>query len=666
MRRRSFLPRVHAVCALLGILLLTIPVPEAYAAPSTSISDLQYPAHIVLGTSKYADGIPVAFQVHWTGARQNDLLLMGVLDDQTQDFAEGSTDITGCLLSRGGTVFEKKGRAYCALLLPKSSEGWTRAAFHVKLQSLGTHYLLAKAMLADSYGRSRAGSVSLSPRFSVEVTSTLSLTVSVPSGVTVTLDGVAQQTGTVSAGVGVGSHTLSIPDLVPVDSVTRLRFDRWTDGSTSSNRLLRLEDDAQFEAVYVKQFLLTTRSPYGNATGGGWYDEGTTATFSVATPQPMSGLYGLLGGKYVFSRWSGGSTANTPTASAKMDGPKTVTAMWSVDYRTPVLAFAMILILALMPLLYVFRKGKAAPTPPLQQPASPPAGRVTRPIPEAVRVETPASLSIVSPLVTQRCSCGRTKDHLHYSSNHDFFVRFGLVCFVIVEGLAIVRGAVHGSTFLTLYGEELRAYDLVTRATETLLAPYDYLWIPLIVTELAVLILIVASFATLHSIKDLKTHRITVAGATVLFIGNRSLAMYSSHLQDEALGRLQTLVCQWTPSDCSSVMQTATSVDERFITAYGFWGPPSLFLVAIFAIACLALLVAGSLTTKVVSTWQSTPWRTPVSPIPVRESAIQSVESPAVMPTEGRPAAPTKFCRHCGARIPRVSKYCEECGRPVT
>jgi hypothetical protein len=389
------LPRVHAVCvcALLALLFLSVTVPNAHADPSANISNLQYPAHITLGTSKYSDGIPVTFQVNWSEKRKTDLVLIGVLDNQTQDFAEGTSDMTGCPSSLGGTVFEKEGQAYCALLLPTSPEGWTGASFHLKLPPTGTHTYFAKAMLADSHGKWRAGSVIASQKFSVEVTSSVTLTVSVPADVTVTLDGVPQRTGIVS--VSVGSHTVSIPDLVSVDNVTRLRFDRWTDGYTSSNRLVTLEDDAQFEAAYVKQFMLTATSTYGNATGTGWYDEGTTVTLSVVTPQPMSGLYGLLGGKYVFSHWSGGSIANTPTASVKVDGPNTVTAVWSTDYGTPIIAFTAIIIFALMPLLYVFRKRKAAPTPPLQQPAPPSAETVTQPVPEQRWADNEAVVPVV-------------------------------------------------------------------------------------------------------------------------------------------------------------------------------------------------------------------------------------------------------------------------------
>ncbi len=37
------------------------------------------------------------------------------------------------------------------------------------------------------------------------------------------------------------------------------------------------------------------------------------------------------------------------------------------------------------------------------------------------------------------------------------------------------------------------------------------------------------------------------------------------------------------------------------------------------------------------------------------------IQHPAVTPSPAL-ASPTKFCRHCGAKIPRDSKHCEECG----
>jgi hypothetical protein len=79
--------------------------------------------------------------------------------------------------------------------------------------------------------------------------------------------------------------------------------------------------------VYVSQFFLEVSSPYGTASGSSWYDAGSVATFSVAsTEQPMQGLLGLLGGRYLFDHWSSGSTG--PTAKIRLDSPQKVTAVW--------------------------------------------------------------------------------------------------------------------------------------------------------------------------------------------------------------------------------------------------------------------------------------------------------------------------------------------------
>lgn len=39
--------------------------------------------------------------------------------------------------------------------------------------------------------------------------------------------------------------------------------------------------------------------------------------------------------------------------------------------------------------------------------------------------------------------------------------------------------------------------------------------------------------------------------------------------------------------------------------------------------------------------------------------------SPIIAPIAVTPAIPTKFCRFCRAKIPRESKFCEECGKAL-
>jgi len=88
--------------------------------------------------------------------------------------------------------------------------------------------------------------------------------------------------------------------------------------------------------VFMKQYKLDLSSPYGVVNGSSHYDEGSTATFSVnPTEQPMPGILGLLGGKYVFDRWSSGHT--TPAVKIRMESSQNVTAIWKEDLTFPLL-----------------------------------------------------------------------------------------------------------------------------------------------------------------------------------------------------------------------------------------------------------------------------------------------------------------------------------------
>ena len=73
-----------------------------------------------------------------------------------------------------------------------------------------------------------------------------------------------------------------------------------------------------------------------------------------------------------------------------------------------------------------------------------------------------------SAVVSRQCDCKRTKEHLHYSSNHDFFTYMGLACFLAVEALAFVQGWVKGSTLFYPSTVERVSYETVARYAEQL------------------------------------------------------------------------------------------------------------------------------------------------------------------------------------------------------
>gem|GEM_PF-1778781 len=111
---------------------------------------------------------------------------------------------------------------------------------------------------------------------------------------------------------------------------TQYVFLNWAvDGSDQSGNPISITMDAPHTAAteYKTQHYLTVNSDYGDPEPeeGEWYDEDSIATFSVTSP-----VGGIV--RKVFTKWSGHSTATTPSATILMDEPKTVTAKWRDDY----------------------------------------------------------------------------------------------------------------------------------------------------------------------------------------------------------------------------------------------------------------------------------------------------------------------------------------------
>jgi len=70
---------------------------------------------------------------------------------------------------------------------------------------------------------------------------------------------------------------------------------------------------------WIAQYYLTVNSPYGNPQGEGWFNAGTTASWSVTSPYP-----GTEGVRYI---------ALDPTSGeVLMDAPRTVTVVWVTQY----------------------------------------------------------------------------------------------------------------------------------------------------------------------------------------------------------------------------------------------------------------------------------------------------------------------------------------------
>jgi len=205
-------------------------------------------------------------------------------------------------------------------------------------KTTGIWHLAFSAILLDENGNGVQDSLSSVP-FQISVTSTPLLFVKVPSAVTVSVDGVTKPSGSIDgAPLTVGQHSLSVPSVVTASNYTRLKFDHWSDGSTSPNRSALAQSDIGLEAFYLTQHPLMLNSSLGVASGADWYDSNSNATFSV-TPSyvPMNGLMGMLGARIAFQGWyeNGNLITSSSTGTISMNQAHTLTASWQPDYTLP-------------------------------------------------------------------------------------------------------------------------------------------------------------------------------------------------------------------------------------------------------------------------------------------------------------------------------------------
>jgi hypothetical protein len=141
--------------------------------------------------------------------------------------------------------------------------------------------------------------------------------------------GIVPVTGTGWYAADASATVGSVPPIVLGAQGTQYVFQSWTvDGVPASGNTLSVTMDNPHSVVaqYKTQYLLTVSSEYGTPQGAGWYDAGSSATFSV-TPR-VDTSYGV---SQVFDRWTGDFQSTEPTGTIKMDSPSTVVAVWRTD-----------------------------------------------------------------------------------------------------------------------------------------------------------------------------------------------------------------------------------------------------------------------------------------------------------------------------------------------
>lgn len=348
-----------AVIACLLIVFMVWMYPAVEAAQTTRVYQVTGPSSVVAGSE---NPIPVATTVYYNNTLPGYQLVVGILDAGLLP----ETVVPGVVISSSDPCVNQPEPAALCVITTRTASGVERINFQIGgifggKRGPGTWELNITSALIDPQNNLVPGSVS-GKLFEIGLTPVV-LSVIVPSSVVVLVDGLQQPPGPATVGVALGQHNVTLPMLVQVGPSTRLRFDRWSDGYPSAFRRIVVTNTTSLQGVYVTENLLTLVDAEQNATGSGWYDAATNATFSSNEYQPLTGLLGAIGGRLSFQGWyeNGQLLTNSPTGTIAMDKPHTLTAVWQVDYSTPATITLGVIAAILVIILVLHRRNEPPP-----------------------------------------------------------------------------------------------------------------------------------------------------------------------------------------------------------------------------------------------------------------------------------------------------------------
>ncbi len=175
-------------------------------------------------------------------------------------------------------------------------------------------------------------------------------------------NGITPVTGGGWYDAGASVQTNQVAATVQGGPGTQYGFKNWeVDGVAQSGNPITLTMDKPHTAIakYTTQYQLVVDSPggLGNPQGAGFYDAGSTATFSVASP------VGFLV-QQVFLRWEGDYAGTSPQGSVMMDKPKVVHAVWMTSYTQAYIAGGIAVVAILAAVFLMMRRKKRGPGKP--------------------------------------------------------------------------------------------------------------------------------------------------------------------------------------------------------------------------------------------------------------------------------------------------------------
>lgn len=153
---------------------------------------------------------------------------------------------------------------------------------------------------------------------------------------------------------GASADTGQAPQVVPGATGVQYVFSGWSvDGATQSGNQITIAMNGPHNATanYTTQYLLTINSPgeMGSPQGGGFYNAGSMAQFSVTSPEGY-----LI--QQVFVQWQGDYTGTSSSGSITMNGPKTITAVWTTSYTNLYLAAGGLVVIIIIAIVLAMRR----------------------------------------------------------------------------------------------------------------------------------------------------------------------------------------------------------------------------------------------------------------------------------------------------------------------
>jgi hypothetical protein len=187
------------------------------------------------------------------------------------------------------------------------------------------------------------------------------VSVKVPAGVSVKIDGNSYSSGALQ--LTVGQHTIESPAIVQIDEGTRLRFVSWRESGTTMSQqpamTLQVLDNISLDGVYATQYRLAIADFTGNVVNEWWYDSGATAGFVPPTTTKdtiaMEGLLGLIGGRWRLQGWLDNGNAIPPNSQIIMNEPHIIRPNYAADYTIPIALLLLIAALVTMAVLVTRR-----------------------------------------------------------------------------------------------------------------------------------------------------------------------------------------------------------------------------------------------------------------------------------------------------------------------